>query len=86
MLEYVDGTGEIDRVGTGGVAEETATRRGLTCSGGGAVSGATGLDTVLALPREKTNPGFDGRDDEDVAGNAEGGGIAACGRALNSHQ
>jgi len=84
VLEYVDGAGEVDRVGTGGVMEETGKRPGLTCDGGGAdVSGATGLDTVLARPREKTNPGRDGRDDEGVAGNAEGGGIAACGRALD---
>ena len=83
MLEYVDGTGEVDRVGTGGV---TAMRRGLARIDEGAVSGATGLDTVLARPREKTSPGFDGRDDEDVIGNAEGGGIAGCGRALNTHQ
>lgn len=57
----------------GRVTEETVTRRGLTCGGVGAVSGAMGLDTVLARPREKTNPGLNGRDDEDIAGNAEGG-------------
>jgi len=71
VLEYVDGAGEVDRVGTSGVTEETGMRRGLTCDGGGAdVSGGTGLDNVLARPREKTIPGRDGRDDEDVTWNA----------------
>lgn len=90
VLEYVDGAGEVDRIGTGGVMEETGTRPGLTCDGGRAnVSGAIGLDTVLARPREKTIPGRDGRDDDEgVTGNAEGGGggIAACVRALDTHQ
>ena len=68
VLEYADGTGEVDRVGTGGVKEEAGMRRGLAWDGGGAdVSCATGLETVLARPREKTSPGRGGRDDEGKA-------------------
>jgi hypothetical protein len=72
VLEYIDGSGDIDRVGTGEVAEayeEPAIEPGLTGGGGGiVVSVITVCDTVLERPREKS-PAREGRE-EDVAGEA----------------
>lgn len=81
MLEYTDGSGDIDRVGTGEVAEAYM-EPGLTGGGGGMemeVSGAVVCDTVLERPREKS-PGREGR--EEVVGELTV--AAACGCALET--
>jgi hypothetical protein len=69
VLEYIDGSGDVDRVGTGDVVEEydePRTELGLRGGGGGTEVSGTGVcDTVLERPREKIN-GREGRD-EDVA-------------------
>lgn len=75
VLEYIDGSGDIDRVGAGDVGEaydEPRTELGLRGGGGGTateVFGSGVCDTVLERPREKMN-GREGRD-EDVAEEAE---------------
>lgn len=81
MLEYIDGSGDVDRVGTGEVAEAYM-EPGLTGGGGGVdmeVSGTTVCDTVLERPREKS-PGREGL--EEVAG--EVADAVACGCALDT--
>jgi hypothetical protein len=84
VLEYIDGSGDIDRVGTGEVAEayeEPAIEPGLTGGGGGiVVSVITVCDTVLERPREKS-PAREGRE-EDVAGEAAD--TVGCGCALDT--
>ena len=69
VLEYIDGSGDVDRVGTGDVVEandEPRSEPGLRGGGGGTgVSGTGVCDTVLERPREKIN-GREGRN-EDVA-------------------
>lgn len=83
VLEYIDGSGDIDRVGTGEVAEayvEPTTEFGLTGGGGGIVVSGIVCDTVLERAREKS-PGREGREEEDVAGEADSVG---CGCALNA--
>jgi hypothetical protein len=70
VLEYTDGDGESCRVDTGDVAVcvHPGTEPGLTSGGGGCdVSGLAKLDTVLARPRVKINPGREGRDEDIVA-------------------
>jgi len=70
MLEYIDGFGDVDRVGPGEEGYvDPGTEPGLSGGGGGGieVSGAAVWDTVLERPREKINPGREGRE-EDVAG------------------
>jgi hypothetical protein len=69
VLEYTDGSGEVDRVGAGEAAEarvEPTTELGLRGGGGGIeVSGVAVCDTVLERPREKISPGRDGREEEE---------------------
>jgi hypothetical protein len=81
VLEYIDGSGDVDRVGTGEVVEayvEPLTEPGLTGGGGRMeVSGVAVWDTVLERPREKS-PGREGREDEEVAD------TVACGCALDT--
>lgn len=78
MLEYTDGTGDIDRVWTGEVAEAYM-EPGLTGGGGGMEVSRIGVcDTVLERPREKML-GREGRE-EDVAGEVADG--VACGCVL----
>ncbi len=78
VLEYMDGSGDVDRVGTGDVVEaydEPRTEPGLRGGGGGIEVSGTGVcDSVLERPREKS-PGREGRD-KDVAGVEED--AAAC--------
>ena len=72
MLEYIDGSGDVDRVGTGEAAEAyVEPKLGLRggCRGM-EVSGVAVCDTVLERPREKS-PGRDGRE-EDAAGEVVG--------------
>jgi hypothetical protein len=68
VLEYIDGSGDVDRV-TGDAVEaydEPTTELGLRGGGGGTEVSWTGVcDTVLDRPREKIN-GREGRN-EDVA-------------------
>lgn len=70
VLEYRDGSGDVDRVGAGEAAEarvEPTTELGLRGGGGGIeVSGVAVCDTVLERPREKMSPGSDGREEEGV--------------------
>lgn len=84
VLEYIDGSGDVDRVGTGDVVEaydEPIIEPGLRGGGGGAeVSGAGVCDTVLERPREKIS-GREGRD-EDVA--EEQDDAVDCGCALDA--
>ena len=82
VLEYTDGDGECCRVETGDVAlwVGPGTGPGLTCEGGGCdVSGLAKLDTVLARPRVKINPGREGRDEDVVV-------TAACESVLDTDQ
>jgi hypothetical protein len=84
VLEYIDGSGDIDRVGTGEVAEayvEPGTEPGLTGGGGGIVVSGIVCDTVLERPREKS-PGREGREEEGVAGEAAD--TVGCGCALDT--
>lgn len=85
VLEYIDGSGDIDRVGTGDVGEGydgPRTEVGLRGGGGGMEVSGTGVcDTVLERPREKMN-GREGRD-EDVAEDDEEDAVA-CDCALDT--
>lgn len=83
MLEYIDGSGDVDRVGPGEVAEAYVERElGLRGGGGGIeVSGVAVCDTVLERPREKISPGRDGRE-EDAGG--EGADRVDCDCALGT--
>ncbi len=82
-LEYIDESGDADRVGTGDVVEaydEPRTEAGLRGGGGWIEVSGTGVcDTVRERPREK-RPGRGGRK-EDVAGEEEE--VVACGCALD---
>jgi hypothetical protein len=84
VLEYIDGSGDVDRAVTGEVAEayaEPITEPGLTGGGGGMeVSRIAVCDMVLERPREKS-PGRGGREVE-VAG--EVADAVACGCALDA--
>jgi len=66
MLEYIDGSGDVDRVGPGEVAEAYVDPElGLRGGGGGTeVSEVAVCDTVLERPREKISPGRDGREED----------------------
>jgi len=81
VLEYIDGSGDVERVGAGEAAEanvEPTTEPGLRGGGWGImVSGVAVCDMVLERPREKISPGREGRE-EDVAG------IVVCGCALGT--
>jgi hypothetical protein len=80
VLEYIDGTGDVDR---GEVAEayaEPITELGLTGGGGMEVSRIAVCDTVLERPRAKS-PGREGREEEDTAGEVD---AVACGCALDT--
>ena len=85
VLEYIDGSGDVDRVGAGDVVEaydEPRTEPGLRGGGGGTEVSWTGVcDTVLDRPREKIN-GRGGRN-EDVAEEEEDDAVA-CGCPLDA--
>ena len=83
VLEYIDGSGDVDRVGPGEVAEayvepDLGLKGG---SGGTEVSVVAVCDTVLERPREKISPGRDGRE-EDTAGEVVD--VVVCGCALRT--
>lgn len=69
MLEYIDGSGDVDRVGPGEVADAyVEPELGLRGGGGGRgrgieVSGVAVCDTVRERPRENS-PGRDGREED----------------------
>ena len=63
ILEYIDCTGEAERVGVGGMAQEyieVGLRPELACEGNRDASGPAVFDTVLARPRESMLPGLEG--------------------------
>ena len=87
-VEYIDGLGDVDRVGTGDVAEgydEPRAEPGLSGGGGGTEVSGTGVcDTVLERPREKIN-GREGRNEEVAEDEEEDEEDAvACGCALDA--
>lgn len=77
VLEYIDGSGDVDRVGTGDVVDAydgPRTEPGLRGGGGGTEVSGTGVcDTVLERPR-KIN-GREGRN-EDAAEDEEDEAVA----------
>ena len=85
VLEYIDESGDVDRVGTGDVVEaydDPRTELGLRGGGGTEVSWMGVCDTVLERPREKMN-GREGRV-EDVADEEEDVDAVACDCALDA--
>jgi hypothetical protein len=88
VLEYMDGSGEVDRVGAGEAAEvrvEPTTELGLRGGGGGIeVSGVAVCDTVLERPREKISPGRDGREEEEEAEEGVADRVVVCDCVLDT--
>jgi hypothetical protein len=87
VLEYIDGSGDVDRVGTGDVGDaydEPRTEVGLRGGGGGTEVSGTGVcDTVLERPRVKID-GREGRNEEVAEEEDEEEDAVACGCALDA--